>query len=101
MPSERRVLHIYSGNLFGGVERMLISVATMDVSRGRPCFALCFEGKLSNALQAAGATVTLLGPVRLRNPFSALRARRALARFISANDFDAVVCHSIWSYCIF
>jgi glycosyltransferase involved in cell wall biosynthesis len=101
MPSERKVLHVYSGNLFGGVERMLISVATMDASQGHPYFALCFEGKLSRALQVAGARVTLLGAVRLRNPFSALRARRRLARLVNANNFDQVVCHGIWSYCIF
>jgi glycosyltransferase involved in cell wall biosynthesis len=95
------VLHVYSGNLFGGVERMLISLATMHASEYRSHFALCFEGKLSRALQAKGAPVTFLGPVRLRNPLSALRARRALRRLLSARGFDAVVCHSIWTHCIF
>ena len=96
----RKVLHVYSGNLFGGVERMLISLTTL-APEDQAHFALCFEGRLSHALQAIGAPLTLLGPVRLRNPASALRARKALARLLGAGDFDAVVCHSIWTYCIF
>ena len=101
MPSSLNVLHVYSGNLFGGVERMLISLATLGASPDRSHFALCFEGRLSRALQTAGAPVTFLAPVRLRNPLSALRARRALDRLLGARNFDAVICHSIWTYCIF
>jgi glycosyltransferase involved in cell wall biosynthesis len=95
------VLHVYSGNLFGGVERMLISVATMDGAEWRSHFALCFEGRLSRTLHFQGSPTTQLGPVRLRNPLSALRARRALKRLLRKQHFDAVVCHSIWTYCIF
>ena len=80
---------------------MLISLAALDASHTRAHFALCFEGRVSHALQAAGAPVTFLGPVRLRRPLSAFRARRALARLLSRSKFDAVVCHSIWVYCIF
>jgi len=95
------VLHVYSGNLFGGVERMLLSLATLADAKNQAHFALCFEGKLSHALRQQCAPVTLLGPVRLRKPLSALRARRRLARFLRSHDVDAVVCHSIWIYCIF
>jgi len=95
------VLHVYSGNLFGGVERMLISLAAMDRPEWRSHFALCFEGTLSKSLQSVGETVTFLGPVRLRNPLSILRARRALRLLLAANRFDAIVCHSVWTYCIF
>jgi glycosyltransferase involved in cell wall biosynthesis len=101
MPSVSDVLHVYSGNLFGGVERMLISLATLPAPHHRAHFALCFDGKLSQALQSERATVTLLGPVRLRRPMSVFRARNALKRLLAARNFDAVVCHSIWTYCIF
>src|SRR4051812_28716192 len=100
MPSALNVLHVYSGNLFGGVERMLISLARLDTP-DRQHFALCFEGKLSRALQTEGAPVEFLGPVRLRKPIGVLRARRALERLLSAREFDAVICHGIWSYCVF
>src|SRR4051812_19464317 len=101
MPGTPNVLHVYSGNLFGGVERMLISLATTSSQLYRSEFALCFEGKLSRALQAEGASVSFLGPVRLSRPLSVLRARKRLAGLLSERDFDAVVCHSIWGYCIF
>ena len=101
MQSALNVLHLYSGNLFGGVERMLISLATLRAPEFESHFALCFEGKLSRALQDERAPVTFIGAVRLRNPLSALKARRALRRLLDANEFDAVVCHSIWTYCIF
>jgi len=101
MPNSLNVLHVYSGNLFGGVERMLISLATLDASHSSLHFALCFQGKLSHELEEAGAAMTILGPVRLRNPLSVLRGRRELGRLLRARKFDAVVCHSIWSYCIF
>lgn len=99
MQSSSKVLHVYSGNLFGGVERMLISLATLDDRSHH--FALCFEGKLSSALHEAGAPVTFLHPVRLRNPLSTLRARAALAQLLRVDKFDAVICHSIWVYSIF
>lgn len=101
MPGKLDVLHVYSGNLFGGVERMLISVAAMEAAEYRSHFALCFEGKLARALRDAQARVSILGPVRLRNPLSAWRARRALQRLLRQRKFDAIVCHSVWTYCIF
>jgi glycosyltransferase involved in cell wall biosynthesis len=101
MPSALNVLHVYSGNLFGGVERMLISLAALDADEHRQAFALCFEGKLARALRSDGASVELLAPVRLRRPLSVLRARAALRRLLRARHFDAVVCHGVWAYCIF
>jgi glycosyltransferase involved in cell wall biosynthesis len=80
---------------------MLISLTTQTASACRHQFALCFEGKLSQALQARRAPVEFLGPVRLRKPLSALRARRALRRLLDSHRFDVVVCHGIWSYCVF
>lgn len=101
MLGERNVLHVYSGNLFGGVERMLISLATMQDARWQSRFALCFEGELSRQLLARGADVSFLGAASLRNPVSVYRARRALARLLELRDDRAVVCHGIWTYCIF
>lgn len=101
MPKALDVLHIYSGNLFGGIERMLISISKLGVETGRSTFALSFEGRLSRALRDNGARVEPIGAVRLRSPLSVLRARKALARLLAASDFDAVICHSIWVYCIF
>ena len=95
----KHVLHVYSGNLYGGVEAMLATLA-----RGRRAypglesqFALCFEGRLSEELRAAGARVHLLGRVRLGAPQTIWRARARLGELLLRESFAAVVCHAPWS----
>lgn len=98
-----RVLHLSAGNLYGGLETVLVTLARCRaLSPGLDCeFALCFAGRVENELRAAGATVHLLGEVRVRWPLSLLRARRALRILMEQRGFDAVVCHSPWTQAIF
>jgi glycosyltransferase involved in cell wall biosynthesis len=98
-----RVLHISSGNLFGGVETLLLTLGRhaglcpeLEQEVG-----LCFEGRLSEELRAAGAPVHPLGAVRLRDPLSVLRARRRLRRVLERERFDVAVCHSLWALVVF
>jgi glycosyltransferase involved in cell wall biosynthesis len=98
-----RVLHLSSGNLYGGVETFLVTLArhggagaAMEAS-----YALSAEGRLSEELRAAGAPVHLLGAVRARNPLSIRRARRTLAELLRCERFDAAVCHSAWAQAMF
>jgi glycosyltransferase involved in cell wall biosynthesis len=98
-----RILHLCSGNLFGGIETLLCSLAEHDTlapGLGRD-FAVCFDGPLRRRLQAEGARVHVLGDVRFRRPLSVRRARRALATLLRDNRFDAVVCHAPWSQAMF
>ncbi len=93
-----RILHLYSGNLFGGIETLLVLLAR---DRGlcptmEPVFGLCFGGRLADEIHEVGATVFQLGAVRASRPMTILRARRALRRVIDAERFDAVVSHSPW-----
>ena len=98
-----RVLHVHSGNLYGGVETMLATLAR----RGDSCaemethFALCFEGRLSEELRGAGAHVYKLPGVRVSRPATVLRARRALAALLREKGFDVAVCHSAWTQSVF
>jgi hypothetical protein len=71
-----RLLHVYSGNLYGGVETLLVSLAKYaDACPGLEHeFALCFEGRLSRELETAGAAVYRLGLARASRPFSIPRA---------------------------
>jgi glycosyltransferase involved in cell wall biosynthesis len=98
-----RVLHVHSGNLYGGVETMLSTLARRrDACPAlEPHFALCFEGLLSEELSAAGAHVHRLPNVRVSRPATVLRARRALAALLRVEHFDIVVCHSVWSHALF
>jgi glycosyltransferase involved in cell wall biosynthesis len=98
-----RVLHIYSGNLFGGIETILLSLVRHR-ARGPELvheFALCFDGRLASELRGAGASVHLLGDVRVSRPQTIRRARRALASHLAARRVDAVVCHAPWSMALF
>jgi glycosyltransferase involved in cell wall biosynthesis len=97
-----RVLHVCAGNLYGGIERI---VAQCAASRGlapsmEPLAAVCFEGRLSAELDAAGVPCARLGAARLRAPWTVARARRALARAIGASRPDVIVGHSAWAFAL-
>jgi glycosyltransferase involved in cell wall biosynthesis len=102
MPGPVRVLHLAAGNLFGGIETLLCTLARFRGSEALDSeFGLCFEGQLSAALQQLGAPVHALGAVRLRNPISVARANLALGRLLRAARYDAVVTHGAWPHLVF
>lgn len=99
---QRRVLHVYAGNLYGGLE---VFLATLARHRSRasnlvPEFALCFEGQLSRELRDAGAKVHILGPTRFSKPWTVWRARRRLAQVLADHRPDLVVGHECWPYAL-
>ena len=94
-----RVLHVAAGNLFGGVERILVEIARAPCG-ARHAFALSFEGRLARELDAAAARRHTFGEVRFRRPLSIWLARRRLAAIVRDGRFDAVVCHSPWPYAV-
>jgi len=98
-----RVLHLNSGNIYGGVETFLATVAReADAAPYMESeFALCFEGRLSAELDECGRSPHLLGNVRLSRPLTVLRARRALAGLLQRGSFDVVVCHQPWTCVVF
>jgi glycosyltransferase involved in cell wall biosynthesis len=98
-----RVLHVYSGNLFGGIESMLLACASVPApqSHVEHAFALCFDERLASELRAAGRPVHLLGPVRMSRPASAHTARQALEAILVRERYDRVICHAPWSQAIF
>jgi glycosyltransferase involved in cell wall biosynthesis len=98
-----RILHVYSGNLYGGIETFLRTLARTQ--RGSPElaheFALCFEGRLSRELREAGVTVHLLGAVKVSRPWTVWRARAELSRVLRRGGYAAVVCHAAWPQALF
>jgi glycosyltransferase involved in cell wall biosynthesis len=94
-----RVLHVYGGNLYGGVEALLVTLArsrmlcpSLDAE-----VALCFEGRLSSELDATDTPVHRLPEVRASRPQTVVRARRALTDLAQRRRFDRVICHAAWS----
>lgn len=98
-----RVLHVSSGNLYGGVETFVVTLARYRES----CpaldqqFAVCSDGRFKRELLAAGAMVHDLGAVRVRQPLSILKARKRLFDLIEENRIDVVICHMAWAHSIF
>jgi glycosyltransferase involved in cell wall biosynthesis len=98
-----RTLHVYSGNLWGGIETFLVTLARNAAAapEWESEFALCFDARLRRELAGAGAAVHDLGEVRLRSPLGILRARRRLREIIDRGRFDVVVCHAAWCQALF
>jgi len=97
-----RVLHASTGNLFGGVETILVTLARLRslCPDMEPEFALCFEGLLSQQLRSAGIQVHMLGEARISRPWTVLRARRRLRDILRREPFDIVICHMPWSLAV-
>ena len=99
-----KVLNIYAGNLFGGIEVLLLSLANKEISLESMIFhfALCFEGKLANELRSIDASkVDILGNVKISRPWTVIRARQKLKELLERENFDGVICHSCWPQAIF
>lgn len=92
-----RVLHVTAGNLFGGIERMLLTIISVQQRDCAHDVALSFDGRLARELRAAGSLPHALGEVRFRRPDTVWRARRTLHRLLVAGQHDAVICHAPWS----
>ncbi|AKJ00531.1 Glycosyl transferase, group 1 family protein [Archangium gephyra] len=89
------MLHLAAGNLYGGVETFLVTLAKSP-RRLEHCFALFFEGRLATELRAAGASVEVLGPARLGRPWTLVGPQLRLRRLLRAWSPDLVVYHSTW-----
>jgi glycosyltransferase involved in cell wall biosynthesis len=98
-----RVLHVHSGNLYGGVEVFLRTLAhhASAAPQMASSFVLCFEGALAAELRTEGHPPHLIGAVRVSRPHTVFRARRSLARLLERQRVDVVVCHQAWAYAIF
>jgi glycosyltransferase involved in cell wall biosynthesis len=98
-----RVLHLSAGNLYGGIERLLTTLARERACcpEMEPSFGLCFNGKVAGELRSEGVSVHLFGEVRFSRPWTVWRARRALHRLLQREKYDVVVCHACWPHALF
>ena len=97
-----RVLHLCAGNLYGGVERLLVTLARAKhvCARMHPSFAVCFEGQLSAELRQTDP-VQDLGAVRASRPWTLWRARKRFTRLLRHASIDVVVTHGCWPHAMF
>jgi glycosyltransferase involved in cell wall biosynthesis len=96
------VLHVHSGNLYGGIETVLATLAReTDASSVDHQFALCFEGRFADTARALGRRVHVLGDVQLTRPRSVRIARAALRRVLAEVRPAAIVTHLPWTHAVF
>jgi glycosyltransferase involved in cell wall biosynthesis len=98
-----RVLHLGAGNLFGGIEVNLLTLARFrDACPDmRTEFGFCFDGKAAAELRQLGCAAHLFGAARLSRPWTVLAARRRLRQLLAGTSYDAVVCHETWVHTLF
>lgn len=93
------VLHLGAGNLYGGVERFL---ATLARERGScpgmaPGFGLASGGgRIARELAELHTPAAVFGPVRVSRPWQIRAARRRLAAQLRAARPGVAVCHAPW-----
>jgi glycosyltransferase involved in cell wall biosynthesis len=95
-----RVLHVYSGNLYGGIESILVAIAR-DRSDLQSEIAVCFDGRLIAELTRTGVRTHQLPPARASRPLTVRRSRQALLALLRAEHFDRVICHAAWAHAMF
>ena len=95
-------LHCTAGNLYGGVEVLLTTLARSRslVPELESEFAVCFERRLSGQLRDLGAAVHRLGDIRFSRPWTILSGRRQLRSVLNRRRPDALICHGSWIYSI-
>ena len=98
-----RLLHLANGNLFGGIETFLVTLARLEqVEAGtESSFILSHEGRLATELREAGAPVRVLAGARIRNPWAVRRVRTEVRAEAERQRPDLAVAHGPWAYYVF
>lgn len=96
-----RIWHVHSGNMYGGVERLLTALAAANNPAATSVFALAFGGRLADELRGLGVRVVPTGSVRLRYPWSVWLARRRVRRRLAQAADVVAVCHAPWALAVF
>jgi len=98
-----RVLVAHSGNLYGGLEKVLETFARAARTCGRfeLDFAMCFDGPVAKTLRQLGVDPAIVGGVRLTRPDQLWQARKRFADVVSRVSPDVVVTTSPWSHVVF
>jgi len=97
-----KIIHLYSGNRFGGVERVLLQlfIVRKHLSEIDQEYIIIFDGLLSQKLIEEGAKVNLLFPVKFSKPWTIIRAWTRINSLLNRRRPQVLICHDIWSFVI-
>jgi glycosyltransferase involved in cell wall biosynthesis len=96
-------MHLSAGNLYGGVESVLVSLGRYShfSPRLQHEFILLHRGRFSEELAAEGQVFHVIPPARLSRPWTVWRSRRALARLLEDRPAPVVVSHQLWPLLVY
>jgi glycosyltransferase involved in cell wall biosynthesis len=98
------VLHLNPGNLFGGIETLLTTLATQQhlCPEMQSGFALCYEGRLATNIRATDSPLHIFSnPIRLSRPWTVWQARQELRQLLQKQQVQVVVSHACWPMVVF
>jgi glycosyltransferase involved in cell wall biosynthesis len=100
LPKPFKVLHLASGNLYGGIEKILTTFAKNQEYSPEMLqdFAVCFNGRLRNELLEAKVTVHDIGSFRYSRPWSLPPVQKKFAEILKSGGYDAVIFYGSWQY---
>jgi glycosyltransferase involved in cell wall biosynthesis len=93
------VLHVYTGNRYGGIETTLATMGRSPIFHGQT-YALLSRGRLFEELSEAKADVVEIGPFRARRPWQARRVRERLREILAERSIHTVVAHMSIPYAL-
>lgn len=96
-----RLLHVTGGDVYGGIERMIATLASTEASGVRQAVAASPANRLSAELARLGVDVAPLPFARASRPLSVMTGRRAFASLLHARKADAVIFHGSWTHAMF
>jgi glycosyltransferase involved in cell wall biosynthesis len=98
-----RVLHLNAGNLFGGIEVNLLTLARFRAERPdvEMEYGACFDARPAEEMRKTGVRVHTFGAVRLSRPWTVLAVRRRLATLLRVVAYGAIVVHGSWPHLVF
>lgn len=99
-----KIIYFYTGNVFGGVEKLLIDLfeyqSVLEPGELDAVFVLCYEGYLSHQLQARGATVEIIPTPRLKHPWTLIGTFFHFKKILDKYDTNIIVSHEIWNHAV-
>ena len=103
--SSEAILHFCTGNLFGGIEKILVNLSKIKINDSKFLhehgFVLMYPGRLSQELSGNGVNPFFVGSARRRYPWQVWAVRRRFKSLLGEVKRGVVIFHSTWTYSLF
>jgi len=98
------IIYFYTGNRFGGVEKLLVDLfdyqSVLSPGKIEAVFLLCYEGYLSNQLRERGALVEVIPTPHLNQPWTLVPTFFRLRKILKKYNAQVIVSHEIWNHVV-